>query len=33
VAAPLRLRVLHRDDGFVTITPKMQLPRWPIPGC
>jgi exodeoxyribonuclease V beta subunit len=25
VAAPLRLRVLHRDDGFVTITPKMQL--------
>ncbi|MDQ1516524.1 MAG: exodeoxyribonuclease beta subunit [Actinomycetota bacterium] len=25
VAAPLRFRVLHRDDGFVTITPKMQL--------
>ncbi|HVW35329.1 MAG TPA: UvrD-helicase domain-containing protein, partial [Acidimicrobiia bacterium] len=25
VPAPLRFRVLHRDDGFVHITPKMQL--------
>ncbi|HEV7864763.1 MAG TPA: 3'-5' exonuclease, partial [Acidimicrobiia bacterium] len=25
VAAPLRLRVLHRDDGIVTITPQKQL--------
>ena len=25
VAAPLRLRVLHREDGLVTITPQKQL--------
>ena len=29
VAAPLRLRVLHRDDGLVTITPRRAGPGGP----
>ena len=33
VAAPLRLRVLHREDGLVTITPKQGLAQvGPLPG-
>ena len=32
MAAPLRLRVLHREDGLVTITPQKGWPRRPTPG-